>query len=118
MIKLDDGTKVTFIDIFYELDSDKYTDVQKLAAITYVLSNPNKVPKGAIVDAFKWFVNSSEFEGNLSSLLLDVIKLRIHDNSGYNKDLTDVKNESYIKEKTAVDIINQVSEVFNKGDQL
>lgn len=51
-----------YIDIFYDIESDKYTDTEKIIAISHILDNPRlckMISKDAIVRAFRWFVNSS-----------------------------------------------------------
>lgn len=50
------------IDVFYEIESDKYTDTEKIIAINHVLDTPRlckAISKDVIVRAFKWFVNST-----------------------------------------------------------
>lgn len=57
--------KGTAVKIFEQINSDKYTDQEKLIAISYVLNieTHNGIKKDDIIKAFKWFIDGEESEG-------------------------------------------------------
>lgn len=59
----------TAVAIFEQLDSDKFTEVEKIIAIHMVANMPthNGISKAKILNALKWLVeNDWEFEGEKS----------------------------------------------------
>ena len=51
-----------WFDIFDNIESDKYTEIQKVIAINEVLKleTHNGVSKDKIIKAFRWFISSEE----------------------------------------------------------
>lgn len=62
--------------IFNDINNDKYTEQEKLAAITSVLDmeTHNSITKDSIIKAFKWFINSEPVEFQMNPLRMEKMK--------------------------------------------